>query len=185
MDQSIRRNLSGRARASTSGSSRRSASIVFLSLGLGGLLGFGRGGLPTTAGSVKPWSRSLDTLHALSGFDAEAAPRPYPVGRVLPETPHDSNQLLDISFPTVDDTAPRIHMENSHQEDENAPRPHGKDGKDGLRDRHPHDPPPLTPEQKRRLIGRISAWACTTLYLTSRLPQIWKNVSLFSVAFDL
>lgn len=31
--------------------------------------------------------------------------------------------------------------------------------------------PPL-----ERVIGRISAWACTTLYLTSRLPQIWKNV---------
>ena len=28
-----------------------------------------------------------------------------------------------------------------------------------------------------RIIGRMSAWACTTLYLTSRLPQIWKNVS--------
>ena len=27
------------------------------------------------------------------------------------------------------------------------------------------------------IIGRISAWICTTLYLTSRLPQIWKNVS--------
>ncbi|KAH7919011.1 hypothetical protein BV22DRAFT_972416, partial [Leucogyrophana mollusca] len=26
-----------------------------------------------------------------------------------------------------------------------------------------------------RIIGRISAWLCTTLYLTSRLPQIWKN----------
>lgn len=26
------------------------------------------------------------------------------------------------------------------------------------------------------VIGRISAWICTTLYLTSRLPQIWKNV---------
>ncbi len=26
------------------------------------------------------------------------------------------------------------------------------------------------------IIGRVSAWACTTLYLTSRLPQIWKNV---------
>ncbi|KAI1795875.1 PQ loop repeat-domain-containing protein [Ganoderma leucocontextum] len=25
------------------------------------------------------------------------------------------------------------------------------------------------------IIGRISAWVCTTLYLTSRLPQIWKN----------
>ena len=29
------------------------------------------------------------------------------------------------------------------------------------------------------IIGRISAWICTTLYLTSRLPQIWKNVSEF------
>jgi hypothetical protein len=27
-----------------------------------------------------------------------------------------------------------------------------------------------------RLIGRVFAWLCTTLYLTSRLPQIWKNV---------
>jgi len=26
-----------------------------------------------------------------------------------------------------------------------------------------------------RVIGRIFAWICTTLYLTSRLPQIWKN----------
>jgi uncharacterized protein with PQ loop repeat len=34
----------------------------------------------------------------------------------------------------------------------------------------PVDGPPL-----ERVIGRISAWACTTLYLTSRLPQIWKN----------
>lgn len=29
-----------------------------------------------------------------------------------------------------------------------------------------------------RVIGRIFAWLCTSLYLTSRLPQIWKNVSL-------
>ncbi|KAF8844601.1 hypothetical protein BDN67DRAFT_987829 [Paxillus ammoniavirescens] len=26
-----------------------------------------------------------------------------------------------------------------------------------------------------RVLGRIFAWLCTTLYLTSRLPQIWKN----------
>jgi len=32
------------------------------------------------------------------------------------------------------------------------------------------------PEQSTEfIIGRISAWICTTLYLTSRLPQIWKN----------
>ena len=29
------------------------------------------------------------------------------------------------------------------------------------------------------IIGRIYAWICTVLYLTSRLPQIWKNVSAF------
>lgn len=28
-----------------------------------------------------------------------------------------------------------------------------------------------------RIVGRTFAWLCTTLYLTSRLPQIWKNVS--------
>jgi hypothetical protein len=43
---------------------------------------------------------------------------------------------------------------------------------------------PESPDHRRwdkpavqRLIGRMSAWICTTLYLTSRLPQIWKNVS--------
>jgi solute carrier family 66 (lysosomal lysine-arginine transporter), member 1 len=30
---------------------------------------------------------------------------------------------------------------------------------------------------RQRIIGRIFAWLCATLYLTSRLPQIWKNVS--------
>jgi hypothetical protein len=38
-------------------------------------------------------------------------------------------------------------------------------------------PPPGESPSLQRIIGRMSAWACTTLYLTSRLPQIWKNVS--------
>jgi hypothetical protein len=42
---------------------------------------------------------------------------------------------------------------------------------------HDHPEPPPEPYSFKRLIGRTSAWACTTLYLTSRLPQIWKNVS--------
>lgn len=37
---------------------------------------------------------------------------------------------------------------------------------------------PAPPPTIEHIIGRISAWICTTLYLTSRLPQIWKNVSL-------
>jgi hypothetical protein len=38
------------------------------------------------------------------------------------------------------------------------------------------DRPPAAGPAMERVIGRISAWMCTTLYLTSRLPQIWKNV---------
>jgi solute carrier family 66 (lysosomal lysine-arginine transporter), member 1 len=37
-----------------------------------------------------------------------------------------------------------------------------------------------------RILGRFFAWLCTTLYLTSRLPQIWKNVSsAFTMIFAL
>lgn len=36
-----------------------------------------------------------------------------------------------------------------------------------------------------RIIGRIFAWLCTSLYLTSRLPQIWKNVSLHFVSVGI
>ncbi|KZP19537.1 hypothetical protein FIBSPDRAFT_743775 [Athelia psychrophila] len=34
----------------------------------------------------------------------------------------------------------------------------------------------------QRILGRFFAWLCTTLYLTSRLPQIWKNFTRKSVA---
>ena len=35
----------------------------------------------------------------------------------------------------------------------------------------------LPSKKVQRTIGRVSAWTCTSLYITSRLPQIWKNVS--------
>jgi hypothetical protein len=41
------------------------------------------------------------------------------------------------------------------------------------------DRPPAAGPPMERVIGRISAWMCTTLYLTSRLPQIWKNVRVW------
>ncbi|QRW27455.1 PQ-loop repeat-containing protein 1 [Rhizoctonia solani] len=49
----------------------------------------------------------------------------------------------------------------------------------------PPVPPPSDDEPDRTswtwVIGRISAWTCTTLYLTSRMPQIWKNYTRQSV----
>lgn len=41
---------------------------------------------------------------------------------------------------------------------------------------NPEDTPHEDPSSQQ-ILGRVFAWLCTTLYLTSRLPQIWKNVS--------
>ena len=54
------------------------------------------------------------------------------------------------------------------------------DGEPPLLPHHHHEQPKWTREEKQRVVGRISVWTCTTLYLTSCLPQIWKNVSAFS-----
>lgn len=43
------------------------------------------------------------------------------------------------------------------------------------------DEPVISPLDWQRLIGRTSAWLCAILYLTSRLPQIWKNFCRKSV----
>ncbi|KAJ7581264.1 PQ loop repeat-domain-containing protein [Mycena floridula] len=45
---------------------------------------------------------------------------------------------------------------------------------DPLKDHPPHEHP-SNPPSGQRVLGRFFAWLCTTLYLTSRLPQIWKN----------
>lgn len=73
-----------------------------------------------------------------------------PPGLLIPSPPHESLPLatVDLVFDTLY---------------------HESFSKDG---------PPAAGPPLDRVIGRISAWTCTTLYLTSRLPQIWKNVSV-------
>ena len=46
-------------------------------------------------------------------------------------------------------------------------------------------PPPRENPSIERIVGRMAAWTCTILYLTSRLPQIWKNVSMMIYAISL
>ncbi|KAG8807277.1 hypothetical protein FRC17_004537, partial [Serendipita sp. 399] len=146
----------GSERASKSGSRRRSASIVFLSVGLGAFF------------TVSRQSSSL----------------PVPLDVVRPEGPM-KGQVLE--WQNVVEDAPRIsnvHVEETVIHFPSPGTPHMDEEPiwaSYRKDRGRHEPPPLTPEQKRRLIGRISAWACTTLYLTSRLPQIWKNYTRKSV----
>lgn len=64
---------------------------------------------------------------------------------------------------TVVTFANSSHPGGGHDDDDDDDKPGG-----------PHKPEPIN---IRELIGRVSAWTCTTMYLTSRLPQIWKNVS--------
>ena len=45
---------------------------------------------------------------------------------------------------------------------------------------HHQDYPEAPQLLSKQVLGRIFAWLCTTLYLTSRLPQIWKNVRCLS-----
>lgn len=42
-----------------------------------------------------------------------------------------------------------------------------------------HDDPDSHEPSTEQILGRFFAWLCTTLYITSRLPQIWKNVRFY------
>lgn len=138
---------------SKSGSRRRTASIVFLSVGLGALLAFGSE--PSTT-----MTTTMKTTAAVDLQDGIANVRGRVLGwNAVTDRGRHEDSVWQQNEPSF------IYVQ--HEEPEADRRKH-----------RPHARPPLTPEQKRRIIGRISAWSCTTLYLTSRLPQIWKNVSI-------
>lgn len=46
---------------------------------------------------------------------------------------------------------------------------------------HHQWPPHQRSQSWEHIVGRISAWICTILYMTSRLPQIWTNMQRKSV----
>jgi hypothetical protein len=79
---------------------------------------------------------------------------------------------LDVSFASPTATSTSVSssaIQNSIDRDQ--------DGEEG-------GERPTGPDWER-IIGRMSAWLCTTLYLTSRLPQIWRNVSISPLSLAL
>ncbi|KAG9127016.1 hypothetical protein FRC07_000992 [Ceratobasidium sp. 392] len=164
-------------RRRASQTSGRGASLVFLAVfGMWGI-GFGGenksiGGIGTELGRLgrvirQPEAHIQNTVHPSVYF----APAPKGIVQLqyIPPSPDVSSRIGSQENPleTTPPTAP------------------------------PPIPPPAEDEPDRSswtwVIGRISAWACTTLYLTSRMPQIWKNytrqsvdglsISLFMFAF--
>jgi hypothetical protein len=149
-----------RTRVSTSGNrarGKRSAGIVFLSVGVGALFAFG-----THSGASKEVGERRGSAAEKAEGQVLGTGRGYPL-----ENDETGARRSDYA----DDHRPFVHIFYADIDDE-LPLP--------LPPHHRHERPERTKEENRRIIGRISAWACTTLYLTSRLPQIWKNVSAFS-----
>lgn len=143
------RSLSVVRTQSGKGKGRRAAGVAFMSLGL--MMRFGVGSMGIGGGSGE--------------------------GRVL------ERQASDITRPTgpIRHPQPFLYLPTFHE----SSSPYmttidlGREYKTHDHD-HDHDHPDQPPEPPsfKRLVGRTSAWACTTLYLTSRLPQIWKNVRI-------
>ncbi|TDL21509.1 PQ-loop-domain-containing protein, partial [Rickenella mellea] len=111
-------------------------------------------------------------------------PHPHPHAQHIPHQLHASIHRDSLQHSAIVQTQPQAHP-YPQVYPHHHPHPHPPS--------HPHQPThaqqigtyPYPHARLRalesaaanlaRLLGRISAWACTTLYLTSRLPQIWKN----------
>lgn len=87
------------------------------------------------------------------------------IGEVLFAGRYHMPEIIPVALPAQDTPSiPAIDTRSMYLADLEADPP-------------PRQGPPLAEPSAERLLGRIFAWLCTTLYLTSRLPQIWKNVS--------
>ncbi|GAA6008934.1 hypothetical protein JCM10207_004032 [Rhodosporidiobolus poonsookiae] len=157
--------------------SRRSTSVVFLSVGAlvtFGNAAWGGGGVGTMrANSGGAWS--TDTLS--TSVEAPAHPRfsrlQHPAFFAYSSSPSSSPPpfLLDRVLPPRRKRS-AIPIDYADVEASFASAPPSLD------DDEP--PSPVGPDWER-IIGRTSAWLCTTFYLTSRLPQLWQNFRRRSV----
>ncbi|BGP13898.1 hypothetical protein JCM10213_002538 [Rhodosporidiobolus nylandii] len=138
--------------------SRRSTSVVFLSVGA--LLTFGTSWGGSGVGTMdvrqggRAWGTTPDSCLALVGIPRPRLQHPAflsspsaAVNVVLP--PHEKRALAEPVSPSLSSKVPP---------DDDEPPPS----------------PPPGPDWER-IVGRASAWICTTAYLTSRLPQLWQN----------
>jgi hypothetical protein len=157
IQRSKSRSLSVVRTQSGKGKGRRAAGVAFMSLGLMMRFGVGSAGLGMGKGSGE--GRVIERQSGIPSTSTSFPIRhPQPFLYLLsPDTARDEPHLPYVT--TVEQPGTEL---KTHEHDHD----------------HDHPEPPPEPYSFKRLVGRTSAWACTTLYLTSRLPQIWKNVRL-------
>ncbi|KDQ60972.1 hypothetical protein JAAARDRAFT_31968 [Jaapia argillacea MUCL 33604] len=147
--------------------SRMGASIVFLGawalFGVGNLAAYKRGVfIPTTVTSTQVGHVVTSTSPEVSStmdYPVDSTASVYPEDFLPPSEGSSEGFELELVELDLDEVTP------SRDDGHTSPKPPPRDA----------EPSP------ERVIGRIFAWICTTLYLTSRLPQIWKNFARKSV----
>lgn len=136
---------------SKSKSTRRSSSMVFFSIGL--LVTFGKwsGAVKARSETGRAWEASRTTISPIvSPVVWESYNHPVPIySSALPAILRLERRQANLT------TSWPINRADEPDDDEDEP------------------------VDWERVLGRASAWVCTTLYLTSRMPQIWKNVRFF------
>lgn len=174
------RNTSSTSRSRPPPSARRSSSMVFLSVGL--LVGFGRwsfgGDALAGTGVGRAWSTGDATMPAPRAgfFQAGSGAHLQHPALLAPWTSaafqrHTKRQAFPLDVSITSPSAPSVaNLAPLAAQDETERRePDDNDDDDD-------DDYPYPKRNLERFLGRASAWTCTTLYLTSRLPQIWQNV---------
>lgn len=156
MNQSRSRNSRSRSKAGGRARSTKSAAAGVVFMGIWSLIRFGTG--PMNFGSTEPVAWNGRVISPYNQYDNSATDQIISKRHL-----NTAGAVFVVSFPSTD------RLSGQHENGEHNPE-------------HPgHVPSLSTREWWKRVIGRISAWVCTTLYLTSRLPQIWKNYQRKSV----
>ncbi|GAA6020085.1 hypothetical protein JCM11491_006390 [Sporobolomyces phaffii] len=168
--------------------SRRATGIAFLSVGLLFTLGRSAGGPPGAANELLLRRRAAGAPVVRAGATAWSAGRRDGDDlwrRDLPVVVAPDDEVvrrstafpLDVSVTATSDefvtttTNPPSGSSDPDREGSDA----GEEGGGGDGEGAGEGP------DWERIVGRTSAWLCTTLYLTSRLPQIWRNFRRRSV----
>ncbi|KAL8293094.1 hypothetical protein RQP46_000788 [Phenoliferia psychrophenolica] len=164
--------------------------MVFLSVGA--LVGFGRwsmgGNSPVGTGAARAWSTgdmtfSPPSLSAgpLHSGDWSRTHLQHPV--IFSSSPFSSvssHRHSKRQVDLLDAPLPPLAQPTDGGSSSSRPAKHG-DQEDHKPSEDDKDDYPYPHRDLERFIGRASAWICTTLYLTSRLPQIWQNFRRRSV----
>lgn len=167
-DQHINATPETGSQTSRSGRNAKQSGVVFM--GVWALIGFGlRTTTRPTSTNVQSPVQNLDGS-VLSAFDASGWPYNQGLkgmadegGLYTAEPDTLAEDVIEMPFAYPESSG---RADSATYTSEQAPVTIPREGSK------------WTGSAMKQLIGRIAAWTCTTLYLTSRIPQIWKNVSL-------